>query len=201
MGNTNSAGTPFFDRVSQYQTCDCVVPIRSAKGFCPPANLHARLSAASVLMTPPYPFLGGTQPKNLWGTNYRDFGRFRRMKDGPDAKEFGRRVRELREERGLSQGELGAITGDSQTNIGWVESGGPKDPRKQALKFADALQTTSDWLLYGKGQKSVGVVPLSPAQFLKVYEEMDQSARRVLSEMVRHHMDQVITEFPKRRSK
>ena len=31
IGKTNSAGTPRLDLFSQYQTCDCVVPIRSAK--------------------------------------------------------------------------------------------------------------------------------------------------------------------------
>ncbi len=33
MRRQNSAGTPFFDFSSQYQICDCVVPMRSASGF------------------------------------------------------------------------------------------------------------------------------------------------------------------------
>jgi len=73
MGSTNSAGTPRFDRVSQYQTCDCVVPMRSAKGFCPPAKSHARLSA-SVDMGAYYPNLCELQPKNLCATTNRNFG-------------------------------------------------------------------------------------------------------------------------------
>src|SRR5258705_13988612 len=64
IDNTNSAGTPRLDFMSQYQTCDWVVPMRSAKGFCPPAKSHARLSA-SVDMAAHYPNLGQLQPKNL----------------------------------------------------------------------------------------------------------------------------------------
>src|ERR1700676_1155685 len=89
IGNTNSAGTPRLDRVSQYQTCDWVVPMRSAKGFCPPAKSQARLSA-SVDIPKDYPFLGELQPKNLCKTANLDFGRLEPMKEA-DPIAFGNR--------------------------------------------------------------------------------------------------------------
>src|SRR5882672_1425249 len=72
IDNTNSAGTPRFDFSSQYQTCDCVVPIRSAKRFWPPASSHARLSAFDMNST--YPNLGQMQLKNLCRTTDRNLG-------------------------------------------------------------------------------------------------------------------------------
>lgn len=109
MGSTNSAGTPRLDFMSQYQTWDCVVPMRSAKDFCPPANLQARLSA-SVDIHAQYPVLVRLQPKNMCGTNNRIFGTSSIMK----------------------QANAGRPAGYSQTNIGWLESGKAKDPRTQA---------------------------------------------------------------------
>src|ERR1700676_4002735 len=91
IGSTNSAGTPRLDRVSQYQTCDCVVPMRSAKGFWPPAKSHARLSASSLDMAASYPNLGKLQPKNLSGTANLNFGRLEPMKE-VDPIKFGKRV-------------------------------------------------------------------------------------------------------------
>lgn len=42
----NGPETPFLDFTSQYETCDCVVPIISASWTCPSAMAMARFSAA-----------------------------------------------------------------------------------------------------------------------------------------------------------
>lgn len=158
IGKTNSAGTPRLDRESQYQTCDCVVPIRSAKGFCPPASSQARFSASVDDMGAQYPDLGKKQPKNLCMLTYRNFGKFIGMAGDVDPTEFGQRVRELREELGWSQTKLGKASGFSQSNIGWIEQGSGK-PKKYAIALADALQTSPEWLMYGTGKKNLGPRP------------------------------------------
>lgn len=163
IDKTNSAGTPRFDFSSQYQTCDCVVPMRSAKGFCPPANSQARLSG-SLDMGEPYPDLGKTQPKNLWKTTYRSFGNPEPMQE-VDPKAFGARVRARRKEFGWSQERLAAESGQSQSNITWIENGKAKEPKKQAIPLSEALLTTTDWLLYERGPRSTGPRLLTSAEY------------------------------------
>lgn len=107
------------------------------------------------------------------------------MKPAINPEEFGRRVRLRREELGLSQTKLGEWAGHSQTNIGWIEQGKAKDPRKQVISLADALSTTPDWLLYEKGPKETGLRVLSPEQFTKIYEKLPIEVRRTLSEAIK----------------
>lgn len=144
----NSAGTPRLERVSQYQTCDCVVPMRSAKGFCPPARWQARFSA-SVDMPTVYPDLGKDQPRNLSATENLDFGNIRPMPKG-DKEGLAQRVRARREKLGLSQPALAKATGMSQQGIDNIEHAKVGRPR-QLIELAEALETTQEWLLYARG--------------------------------------------------
>lgn len=185
IDNTNSAGTPRLERVSQYQTCDCVVPIRSARGFCPPAAVHARRSASVDVMDPHYPDLGQKQPKTLWGTTYRNFGNFGGMREPIDPKKFGERVKELRTELGMSQAGLGKASGFSQSNIGWIEAGSGKDPKKQALALADALGSSPEWLLHGTGVRQTGIRPLTKEQLSAIYDNLPLSVRMAITETVK----------------
>lgn len=151
IGRTNSAGTPRLDFSSQYQTCDCVVPIRSAKGFCPPARSHARLSA-SVDMGPEYRNFGDLQQKSLLETIYRNFGSLPPMKRKVNKAEFGGRVARRRRKLGLSQTEVGIAIGMKQQGIDSIESGKVSRPRL-LRELAAALQTTEEWLLWGEGEE------------------------------------------------
>lgn len=182
IDKTNSAGTPRFDFSSQYQTWDCVVPMRSAKGFCPPASSQARLSA-SFDMGAQYPNLGQLQPKNLSEITYRNFGNHPSMKE-VDSKAFGRRVLSRRKELGIGQTKLGELSGYSQSNIGWIEQGKAKDPKKQVLNLTDPLQTTVDWLLWEEGPKSTGPQPLSKSQLSDVYDDLPLEIRMAITEAV-----------------
>lgn len=181
IGNTNSAGTPFFDRVSQYQTCDCVVPIRSASGFCPPATVQARLSASLLMESIAYPDLGQDQPKTLCEITKRKFGTSPTMRQPIDPIAFGRRVREKREDLGMSQAVLGKKSEISQSHIGFVESGRIKDPRKLAMDLAEPLRTTVDWLLYEKGARDTAPPPMTAAEFLEGYEKLDLEDREFMT--------------------
>ena len=171
------------DFESQYQTCDCVVPIRSAKGFCPPTFWHARRSADCDDMTPEYPNLGQLQPKNLCKQTHVKLGTYEGMRAPMiDPAAFGRRVRERRDELGWSQGRLAKESGQSQSNVGWIELGNAKDPEKQALKLARALHLHVDWLLYGTGPRETARPLPSPKDFAALYAEMPDEAK---AEMLR----------------
>lgn len=98
-----------------------------------------------------------------------------------DSKAFGRRVFERRKELGWSQTRLGKEAGQSQTNIGWIEKGQPKDPEKQVIKLARALRLHQEWLLKGTGPRETAPVPLSAEEYAK----LPLSLREELSELVR----------------
>ncbi len=185
IAETNSAGTPRFDLTSQYQTCDCVVPIRSAKAFCPPTASHARLSA-SVLIEPRYTYFGRKQQKTLWGTNNLSFGTFHPMKQ-VNPLEFGERVRELRKELEWSQDKLAKLAGYKQQTITWVETGKAGDPRKQVLRLADALGTTAEWLLYGTGERKTQIRVLPPEEVRAMYEEFPFSVQELITKVILEH--------------
>ena len=183
IGKTNSAGTPRLERTSQYQTCDCVVPIRSANGFWPPATTHAR-NSASFDMGPEYPKLGTCQPKNLSGTANRKIGISSPMEPA-DPKAFGARVRQRRKEFRWDQERLAKESGYSQTNIYWIEKGGPLRPHIQAPLLAGPLRTTAEWLLYGRGQKHVGPpLPLTSKELTENYDEFSLEEQQTVSELI-----------------
>lgn len=130
-----------------------------------------------------YPELGYLQPKTLSGTNHRNFGRLPIMRGSIDPTEFARRVQKRRKALGWSQAKLGREAGISQQNIGWIESGSPKDPRKQALALATALRTTTDWLLYGKGPEESGPPVLTVEQISEIYDRLPFEAQQAMSRL------------------
>lgn len=169
IGKTNSAGTPFFERFSQYQINDCLVPMSSASRSWLPARSQATLSA-STDMGASYPILGKTQPKNMWGTDNPKFGSHPGMDVDPIT--FGRRVRARRKELTWSQEKLADESGFSQTNIGWIEQGKAKDPTKQAIRLSKALGVNPDWLLYEAGPKETGPIVMTREQLRKAYDQL-----------------------------
>lgn len=64
-------------------------------------------------------------------------------------KEFGARVRKVREARGLSQEELAARAGIHRTYIGGVERGERNVGLKNVLRIARALDLPASALLEG----------------------------------------------------
>jgi transcriptional regulator with XRE-family HTH domain len=134
-------------------------------------------------MRPAYPNLGETQPKNLWETTNRKFGSFSSMdRQEIDPKEFGRRVRERRVELGMSQAALAEKSGQSQSNIGWIEQGKAKKPKHQALDLVEPLRTSVDWLLYGTGERETGLRLLSELEVLEIYRGLAVEQRAHVSE-------------------
>jgi transcriptional regulator with XRE-family HTH domain len=123
------------------------------------------------------------QPKNLWGTANRDFGSISPMdRQEIDPIEFGKRVRARRIELGLSQAELAKSSRQSQSNIGWIEQGKAKKPAKQVLPLVEALRTSTDWLLYGSGEKETGLRLLADHEVAEIYRDLGFEQRAEVSE-------------------
>lgn len=184
ISKTNSAGTPFLDFVSQYETSDCLVPMRSASDFWLPATSQARLSA-SVDMPPSNPNLGESQPKTLCEIDNLNFGSNGFMKAlKADSPAFGRRVRERREEIDISQKELGEASGYSQQNIVTIEAGRVKRPERCAAALAKALRTSMDWLLWEKGPRKFGPQYHSRKKLVEKYEELPAEVKETISQAI-----------------
>lgn len=179
IGSTYSAGTPFLERTSQYQTCDCVVPIRSARCFWPPTALQARRSA-SFDMGAQYPNLGGRQPKNLSGTAYLIFGRQRHMKP-VDKHAFGGRLKARREGLGLSQSDLATAVGMKQQSVVNIEQGIVSRPR-HLREIASALSTSEDWLLWAEGPEELD----ENAEAVALLQAMPPAKRRAAMRFLRN---------------
>lgn len=127
----------------------------------------------------------------------RNFGNQWNMSQPIDPIAFGRRVKEKREELGLTHVTLGKKAGFSRSNIGWIESGDGKDPRKQVLKLAEPLRTTPDWLLYGKGVRDVAPPPLSADELALNYEKFPLEDRDAITALA----SEIIARLSKKRSK
>lgn len=103
------------------------------------------------------------------------------MTESIDPIRFGARVRELREELKWSQSRLGKSSGFSQSNIGWIEQGKGKDPKKQAIALAEALGSTPQWLLYGTGERRTGIILLTKEQLASIYDDLPLAVRTVIT--------------------
>lgn len=72
---------------------------------------------------------------------------------------FGARLRALRVARQMSQGELGRQIGRHQTSIGPYERGEYAPPRDVVERLAVALDTTPEYLLFGRDPRRI-VLPV-----------------------------------------
>lgn len=75
--------------------------------------------------------------------------------------EFGKRVREMLEVRGMTQSELARLVGTKQQTINYiVHSDAPARSSKYATRIAEALGVNPVWLQTGKGDRNSPVVPV-----------------------------------------
>lgn len=107
---------------------------------------------------------------------------------GIDARAFGERVLRRREELGLSQRQLGELSGYSQQNIGVAERGELKRPERIAHALADALQTTREWLLYGSGPKQAGPEFLTSSKLLEAYAVLTPEDKAAVSRLLEDYV-------------
>lgn len=101
-----------------------------------------------------------------------------------DPKGFAARMRERREELGLSQAELAELVGVKQQTIVYYEGGKLKKPKRCATDVAEALQTTREWLLYKEGQRSAGPRLLTPREVVERYKTAPREDKARVSEVL-----------------
>lgn len=79
--------------------------------------------------------MGGVVPNKVMKINYT---------------ELGKRIKQVREEREISQEKLAEIAGILIQKVSEIENGKTKMKLQEFMNIADALDTTIDVLLFGK---------------------------------------------------
>lgn len=96
------------------------------------------------------------------------------------------RIKDLREQRGLTQRELSAATGRSQATLSRIENGEFKNIRGTTLtQLADSLRISTDYLL-GRSDSTAPQHPLGAdlgaRALLEIYQGLDEEGKRTLGE-------------------
>ena len=92
-----------------------------------------------------------------------------------DAKAIGRRLREFRNRRALSQAQLADLVGVTQTLVSDYEVGRLRLHAGLVMRFAKALRVSADELLGLKESKENGF--LKDRRFIRRFQEIDKLSR------------------------
>jgi transcriptional regulator with XRE-family HTH domain len=87
--------------------------------------------------------------------------------------ELGKRILLLRKNKGLSQTDLAKLAGISYAQIGRYETKGAQPPAEVLKKIANALDTTTDFLINGDTDEKA-MSALKDAELLKQFKEVEQ---------------------------
>lgn len=105
---------------------------------------------------------------------------------------FPARLRALREKQGFSQRELGEISDIHYLSIGKYERGQIRPNAESLRKLADALSTTSDYLLEGTADQQA-TDRLSDKELLsqfQVIEKMPESDKSYVKRFLRNTINE-----------
>ena len=94
-----------------------------------------------------------------------------------DYSDAGRRLREVRTERGLNIKQLSELSGVDAGLISNIENHGKTLTVKQGIKLADALEVGMDWLMYGDEEKKEYPVDERMVRWLWDHEDARRKIR------------------------
>ncbi len=99
---------------------------------------------------------------------------------------FGERLKKVRQEKGLSQSELGKMVDIHYTQIGRYESKGAKPSSEVLSKIANALGVTSDFLISGSNEEQAEAF-LNDRELLNQFkrvEQLPESKKSIVKELL-----------------
>ena len=100
--------------------------------------------------------------------------------------ELGKRILALRKQKNFSQSDLAKAVGITYAQIGRYETKGTQPSAEVLKKIADALDTTTDYLMYGdKDEKAMS--SLNDAELLqqfKAVDSMDNEDKQVIKKLI-----------------
>lgn len=95
------------------------------------------------------------------------------------------RIRETREEKGMSQSQLAKLLGSTQIEVSRIEKGNRKSYTPDLIiKISDALNVHIEWLFTGKGRKEILTSERVESFLSKKSEVLDDLTKREL--ILRH---------------
>ena len=86
---------------------------------------------------------------------------------------FGERLKRARQDKGISQSELGKLVGVHYTQVGRYESKGVKPSGEVLAKIATALGVTSDFLMSGSSHEQAEA-SLADRELLSQFQRVEQ---------------------------
>ncbi|MEI6349091.1 MAG: helix-turn-helix transcriptional regulator [Bacteroidota bacterium] len=100
--------------------------------------------------------------------------------------ELGNRILKLRKEKNLSQTDLANKAGVSYAQIGRYETKGAQPPAEIINKIADALETTTDYLINGdKDEKAKATLKDSELlQQFKAVEQLNDKDKSTIKDII-----------------
>ena len=87
--------------------------------------------------------------------------------------QLGNRILTLRKEKNWSQSELAKMVGITYAQIGRYETKGAQPSAEVLKKIADALGTTTDFLMYGNKDEKARAA-LSDTELLQQFKEVEK---------------------------
>jgi transcriptional regulator with XRE-family HTH domain len=90
-----------------------------------------------------------------------------------ELKEFGQRLKKLRQEKGYSQSELSNLVDLHYTNLGKYERGQAKPSAEMLKKLAEALSVSTDYLYNGK-QENAAMADLKDKELLELFQKTEK---------------------------
>ncbi len=87
--------------------------------------------------------------------------------------QLGNRILTLRKEKSWSQSELAKMVGVTYAQIGRYETKGAQPSAEVLKKIADALGTTTDFLMYGNKDEKARAA-LSDTELLQQFKEVEK---------------------------
>jgi len=90
-----------------------------------------------------------------------------------ELKEFGRRLKKLRQQTDMSQADLGKTVKLHYTNLGKYERGQAKPSAEMLNRLADALNVSTDYLYNGK-EENAAVANMEDKELLTMFERTEQ---------------------------
>lgn len=85
---------------------------------------------------------------------------------------LGKRIIELRKEKGMSQSDLAAKVNLSYAQIGRYETKGVQPPAEILKKMADALDTTVDFIINGTNDEKAKA-SLKDAELIRYFKDIE----------------------------
>lgn len=101
---------------------------------------------------------------------------------------IGKKIKEIRKKRGLSQKKLGEIVGISESQISNIESDRKSTTIERQLKIADALgvhvselygdaykqSTDNDWIMFNKSMEEQGISPEKAKRWIELARKFSE---------------------------